>query len=205
MLWLQISLTTAGTWSHCADILGSAPQSALKRSQDCKAPSQVWSGCAGGEGERLLLWVLDGLAGVVISAVPNNVVGSKLLSSPRAVLWGEHQGLLSWPPSSGGAPSMSVSCLLFGCNDPQAFNREKLTDHYCVISTKKKEADRAGQGRDHISYVKVGVTDFVEGWAVRIRRRSAAGFQGSQAGAALALCILSGCAAQMLSHDMAKS
>ena len=57
--------------------------------------------CAGGEGERLLLWVLDGLAGVVISAIPNNVVGSKLLSSPRAVLWGEHLGLLSWPPTLG--------------------------------------------------------------------------------------------------------
>ncbi len=62
---------------------------------------------SGAEGERLLLWVLDGLAGVVISAIPNNVVGSKLLSSPRAVLWGEHEGLLSWPLSPpGGSPNL---------------------------------------------------------------------------------------------------
>ncbi|KAK9861889.1 hypothetical protein WJX84_003839 [Apatococcus fuscideae] len=68
------------------------------------------------EGERLLLWVVDGLASVVISAIPNNVVGSKLLSSPRAVLWGEHQGLLSWPLRADGRADEQVLLSQLSCS-----------------------------------------------------------------------------------------
>lgn len=126
-------------WVRIAGIqlskLGPKLQSNMKRSQACMGVVQPWKALAGGEGERLLLWVLDGLAGVVISAVPNNVVGSKLLSSPRAVLWGEHQGLLSWPPSSGGA--LQPSCA--AARSPGWMSRSKLT---CLVACNPKAPSR---------------------------------------------------------------
>ena len=40
---------------------------------------------------------MEGLAGVVINGVPNNVPGTRALNTPRAVLWGQHDDLLTWP------------------------------------------------------------------------------------------------------------
>ncbi|KAK9832599.1 hypothetical protein WJX81_002754 [Elliptochloris bilobata] len=49
--------------------------------------------------ERLLLWAVDGLAGVVLSGRPGTAGGgSGGLRTPRAVLWGQHAGQLAWPP-----------------------------------------------------------------------------------------------------------
>lgn len=59
--------------------------------------------CAGsktgaqGPSDQLLLWAVEGLAGVVINGVPNNVPGTRALNTPRAVLWGQHDELLTWP------------------------------------------------------------------------------------------------------------
>lgn len=59
--------------------------------------------CAGsktgaqGPSDQLLLWAVEGLAGVVINGVPNNVPGTRALNTPRAVLWGQHDDLLTWP------------------------------------------------------------------------------------------------------------
>lgn len=49
-------------------------------------------------GERLLLWAVDGLAGVVLSGRPGTLGGGGGLRTPRAVLWGQHAGQLAWPP-----------------------------------------------------------------------------------------------------------
>lgn len=50
--------------------------------------------------DRLLLWAVAGLTGVVISsgAQPGGPAGGRAaLRAPRAVLWGQHTGSLSWP------------------------------------------------------------------------------------------------------------
>ena len=50
-----------------------------------------------GPSDQLLLWAVEGLAGVVINGIPNNVPGTRALNTPKAVLWGQHQGTLTWP------------------------------------------------------------------------------------------------------------
>lgn len=47
--------------------------------------------------DQLLLWAVEGLAGVVINGIPNNVPGTRALNTPKAVLWGQHDTLLTWP------------------------------------------------------------------------------------------------------------
>lgn len=47
--------------------------------------------------DQLLLWAVEGLAGVVINGIPNNVPGTRALNTPKAVLWGQHDALLIWP------------------------------------------------------------------------------------------------------------
>jgi hypothetical protein len=50
--------------------------------------------------DRLLLWAVAGLTGVVISsgAQPGGPAGGRAaLRAPRAVLWGQHTGSLAWP------------------------------------------------------------------------------------------------------------
>lgn len=47
--------------------------------------------------DQLLLWAVEGLAGVVINGIPNNVPGTRALNTPKAVLWGQHDALLTWP------------------------------------------------------------------------------------------------------------
>ena len=50
--------------------------------------------------DQLLLWAVEGLAGVVINGIPNNVPGTRALNTPRAVLWGQQDNSLTWPGSS---------------------------------------------------------------------------------------------------------
>ncbi len=50
--------------------------------------------------ERLLLWAVAGLRGVVIGGRP----GSRSASQPRAVLWGEHCGSLIRQPQASVTP-----------------------------------------------------------------------------------------------------
>jgi len=70
----------------------------------CRAPSSSaprrGAGGSAGEGaaERLLLWAVDGLAGVVLSGRPGTLGGGGA-RTPRAVLWGQHAGALAWPPA----------------------------------------------------------------------------------------------------------
>ncbi|KAL0048506.1 hypothetical protein WJX82_004799 [Trebouxia sp. C0006] len=64
-------------------------------SQQAKAPGSKTG--AQGPSDQLLLWAVEGLAGVVINGVPNNVPGTRALNTPRAVLWGQHDDLLTWP------------------------------------------------------------------------------------------------------------
>lgn len=47
--------------------------------------------------DQLLLWAVEGLAGVVINGIPNNVPGTRALNTPKAVLWGQQDDLLTWP------------------------------------------------------------------------------------------------------------
>lgn len=47
--------------------------------------------------DQLLLWAVEGLAGVVINGIPNNVPGTRALNTPRAVLWGQQDDSLVWP------------------------------------------------------------------------------------------------------------
>ena len=56
------------------------------------------AGAACGQ-DRLLLWAVAGLTGVVISSA-RPAGGRAALGAPRAVLWAEHTGSLNWPSSS---------------------------------------------------------------------------------------------------------
>ena len=47
--------------------------------------------------DQLLLWAVEGLAGIVINGIPNNVPGTRALNTPKAVLWGQQDALLTWP------------------------------------------------------------------------------------------------------------
>lgn len=51
----------------------------------------------GPQSDQLLLWAVEGLAGVVINGIPNNVPGTRALNTPRAVLWGRQDDSLIWP------------------------------------------------------------------------------------------------------------
>ena len=53
------------------------------------------------QSEQLLLWALDGLSGVVINGIPNNLPGTRAASVPKAVLWGQHCSALMWPKTAG--------------------------------------------------------------------------------------------------------
>ena len=50
--------------------------------------------------ERLLLWAVDGLAGIVLRGPLEPGVGTRGPRRPRAVLWGQHAGALAWPSST---------------------------------------------------------------------------------------------------------
>ncbi|KAA6424834.1 MAG: hypothetical protein FRX49_05008 [Trebouxia sp. A1-2] len=71
-------------------------------SQQAKAPGSKTG--AQGPSDQLLLWAVEGLAGVVINGVPNNVPGTRALNTPRAVLWGQHDELLTWPATAAIPP-----------------------------------------------------------------------------------------------------
>ena len=84
-----------------------ASSSLLRAVGQCFTPVQCWSSClmlpvAAPEGspepqsEQLLLWALDGLSGVVINGIPNNLPGTRAASVPKAVLWGQHCSALVW-------------------------------------------------------------------------------------------------------------
>lgn len=61
--------------------------------------------------ERLLLWAVDGLAGVVLSGRPGSAGGGGGgLRTPRAVLWGQHAGQLAWPPHAVRAAGACTPC-----------------------------------------------------------------------------------------------
>lgn len=49
---------------------------------------------SGKECERLLVWAVDGLAGVLLGNHTDG--GTRPAQNPRAVLWGQHIGQLSW-------------------------------------------------------------------------------------------------------------
>ena len=51
----------------------------------------------GQQSDQLLLWAVEGLAGVVINGIPNNVPGTRALNTPKAVLWGQQDDSLTWP------------------------------------------------------------------------------------------------------------
>ena len=51
----------------------------------------------GRQSDQLLLWAVEGLAGVVINGIPNNVPGTRALNTPKAVLWGQQDDSLVWP------------------------------------------------------------------------------------------------------------
>ena len=44
--------------------------------------------------ERLLVWAVDGLAGVLLGNSSGQ--GTRPARNPRALLWGQHAGQLSW-------------------------------------------------------------------------------------------------------------
>ena len=46
--------------------------------------------------EKLLVWAVDGLAGVVLGGMPVGTGRGRPLRTPRAVLWGQHSGQLTW-------------------------------------------------------------------------------------------------------------
>ena len=58
--------------------------------------------------DRLLLWAVAGLTGVVISSGARPGGPRAALRAPRAVLWGQHTGSLAWPV----APSYVRECSL---------------------------------------------------------------------------------------------
>lgn len=60
-----------------------------------------------GPSDQLLLWAVEGLAGVVINGIPNNVPGTRALNTPKAMLWGQHDSQLTWPGE----------CFLSFCSD----------------------------------------------------------------------------------------
>lgn len=95
--------------------------------------------------DQLLLWAVEGLAGVVIDGIPNNVSGTRALNTPKAVLWGQHDTLLIWPgePSlpllqpSQWAPvnisgTLTMQMLLVVCT-PNDFGCDNVLQHYTVL------------------------------------------------------------------------
>ncbi|KAL0019249.1 hypothetical protein WJX77_001067 [Trebouxia sp. C0004] len=81
-------------------------------SQQAKAPSSTTG--AQGPSDQLLLWAVEGLAGVVINGIPNNVPGTRALNTPRAVLWGQHDDLLTWPGQhSSPIAERQLACSVF--------------------------------------------------------------------------------------------
>lgn len=63
----------------------------------CVMHADAKAGSGEGPSDQLLLWAVEGLAGVVIDGIPNNVSGTRALNTPKAVLWGQHDTLLTWP------------------------------------------------------------------------------------------------------------
>jgi hypothetical protein len=45
---------------------------------------------------QVYLWAVDGLMGLVMNGIPNNMGGSRTMRTPRAVLWGQYHGPLTW-------------------------------------------------------------------------------------------------------------
>ena len=64
-------------------------------------PNAALEGSTEPQSEQLLLWALDGLSGVVINGIPNNLPGTRAASVPKAVLWGQHCSALVWPKAAG--------------------------------------------------------------------------------------------------------
>lgn len=51
---------------------------------------------AAASADRLLLWAVAGLSGVVIGGRPSSSAAGRGARAPRAVLWGQHAGSLVW-------------------------------------------------------------------------------------------------------------
>ncbi len=51
---------------------------------------------AAASADRLLLWAVAGLTGVVIGGRPGSSAAGRSARVPRAVLWGQHAGSLVW-------------------------------------------------------------------------------------------------------------
>ena len=71
--------------------------------QSCEAPfaeagmeADADCGSAAASADRLLLWAVAGLSGVVIGGRPSSSAAGRGARAPRAVLWGQHAGSLVW-------------------------------------------------------------------------------------------------------------
>ena len=83
------------------------------------------AGISGEDCEKMLVWAVDGLTGVVLGSF-GGAGGGRPQRAPRAVLWGQHAGQLSWagkdlclspphppqgcPPCPSGTQSMQLFC-----------------------------------------------------------------------------------------------
>ena len=76
--------------------------------------------------DQLLLWAVEGLAGVVINGIPNNVPGTRALNTPKAVLWGQHDALLTWP---GELPLLTLQVAITFCEAGESLDMQML--HVC--------------------------------------------------------------------------
>jgi len=59
------------------------------------------AGAGAGSGGKVVVWAVDGLAGVVLGGLGGGSLGSKSARKPRSVLWGVTSSPLSW---AGGPP-----------------------------------------------------------------------------------------------------